>query len=101
MIGRKSFKWWKRVFFRLIELCVVNAMVLYFHKNLNIASTRRAHKYLREALVHQGVIQEIGVNYCFVKIGKFWKLKKSFGGRALRFHKYLGHSGPCCISQVP
>ena len=27
MISRKSFKWWKIVFFGLIELCVVNAMI--------------------------------------------------------------------------
>ena len=37
-MGRKSIKWWKIVFFKLIELCVVNAMVIYFHKNPDRAS---------------------------------------------------------------
>ena len=52
-ISRKSFKLWKRVYFKLIELGVVNDMVVYFHKNPNIASTRRAYKYFREALAHE------------------------------------------------
>ena len=30
---RKSQKWWKKVFVRMIELCVVNAFVLFLHKN--------------------------------------------------------------------
>ncbi len=29
-IGRKSKKWWKKVFFRMVELCIVNAMCMYF-----------------------------------------------------------------------
>ena len=45
-MSRTSIKWWKRVFSRLIELCVVHAMVIYFHKNPDIASKRQAHKYL-------------------------------------------------------
>ena len=57
-MGRKSIKWWKIVIFRLIELCVVNAMVIYLHKNSDIASKRRAHKYFREALAHD-LIQEL------------------------------------------
>ena len=57
-MGRKSIKWWKRVFFRLIELCVVNAMIIYFHKNADIALKRQAHKYFREALAHE-LVQEL------------------------------------------
>ena len=32
-MGRKSAKWWKKVFFRMLELCIVNSMCLYFRKN--------------------------------------------------------------------
>ena len=57
-MGRTSIKWWKRVFFRLLELSAVNAMVKYFHKNLNMASKRQAHKYFREVLAHE-LVQEL------------------------------------------
>ena len=57
-MGRKSIKWWKRAFFRLIELCIVNAMVIYCHKNPDIASKRQAHKYFREALA-QELVQDL------------------------------------------
>ena len=33
LIGGTSMKWWKCIFYRLLELSVVNAMVIYFHKN--------------------------------------------------------------------
>ena len=32
-IGRKSMKWWRKVFFRLVELAIVNSTVLYFSVN--------------------------------------------------------------------
>ena len=57
-MGRKSIKWWKRAFFRLIELSIVNAMVIHFHKNPDIASKQQAHKYFREALAHE-LVQEL------------------------------------------
>ena len=57
-MGRKSIKWWKIVFFRLIELCVVNAIIIYFHKNADIALKRQAHKYFREALARE-LVQEL------------------------------------------
>lgn len=38
---------------RHIELYVVNDVVAYFHENPNIASTRRAYKYFREALAYE------------------------------------------------
>ena len=28
-VGRRTLKWWKRVFWRLVELCITNALVLY------------------------------------------------------------------------
>lgn len=51
-LGRKSMKWWKKVFFRLVELCIVNAMCLYFHANPEFAKQRQAHKKFRIMLVH-------------------------------------------------
>ena len=57
-MGRKSIKWWKRVFFRPMGLCVVNAMVTYFHKNPDIALKQQAHKYFRETLAHK-CVQEL------------------------------------------
>ena len=38
-----------RVFFRLSELCILNAMVVSFHKNPDKASNRWPYKYSREA----------------------------------------------------
>lgn len=50
---RKSLKWWVKVFFRLLEMCVVNAMCLYFAKNPLFASKRNSHKKFRQLLAHQ------------------------------------------------
>ena len=36
-IGRKSIKWWKKVFNRMFELCIINAMCIYFAKNTDFA----------------------------------------------------------------
>ena len=33
LVGQKSLQCWKCTFFRLVELAVVNAMVIYFHHN--------------------------------------------------------------------
>ena len=52
-IGRKSIKWWKKVFFRMFELCIINAMCIYFAKNADFAGRRGSHKLFREVLVHQ------------------------------------------------
>ena len=51
-LKRKSLKWWKKVFFRLVEMAIVNAMCVYFMKNPELAKKRSAHKKFRELLVH-------------------------------------------------
>jgi len=48
-IGRKTIKWWKRVFFRVFEICVVNSIVVYFSKNPNFQKKKNSHKLFREA----------------------------------------------------
>ena len=52
-MGRKSAKWWKKVFFRMLELCIVNSMCLYFRKNPEFAKKRQAHKRYRVMLLNQ------------------------------------------------
>ena len=52
-LGRKSIIWWKKVFFRLFELCIINAMVVYFNKNIEFSKRRQAHKLFHEILAHE------------------------------------------------
>ena len=52
-LGRKSIIWWKKVFFRLFELCIINAMVVYFNKNIEFSKRRQAHKLFHEILGHE------------------------------------------------
>ena len=57
-IGRKSIKWWKEVFFHMFEMCVMNAMVLYFIANPEFAKKHQSHKKFRVMLVHEIVEPE-------------------------------------------
>ena len=50
---RKSMKWWKKVFFRMFELAIINAMVLYFDQNESLAKNRSSHKHFRISLIHE------------------------------------------------
>ena len=52
-LGPKSIKWQKKVFFRLFELCIINAMVVYFNKNIAFSKRRQAHKLFCEILAHE------------------------------------------------
>ena len=52
-IGRKAQKWWKKVFFRMFEMCVINSMCIYLEKNPEFGEKRNSHKLYREVLVHQ------------------------------------------------
>jgi len=52
-VGRKTHKWWKTVFFRLFEMCVINSMCIYIEKNPEFAKKRNSHTIYREILVHQ------------------------------------------------
>ncbi len=50
-IGRRSYKWWRRVFFYLLEVCILNALVLdlYFRpaSMLCVRSGMRCHSALK------------------------------------------------------
>ena len=52
-LNRKSFKWWKKVFFRLFEMSIVNSLVLFTHKYPEFTKKRSSHKKFREMLVHE------------------------------------------------
>ena len=47
---RKSMKWWKKVLIRMVELCIVNAFVLFQHKNRHLKKQNSVHKAFRETL---------------------------------------------------
>ena len=49
-VDRKSMKWWKKVFFRLFELSIVNAMVLYFEKYPEMSHKRSSHRKIEKHL---------------------------------------------------
>ena len=51
-IGRTSIKMWKKVFFCMFELSIINAMVLYFTANPEFAKKHQSHKKFRVMLVH-------------------------------------------------
>ena len=52
-VGKKTMKWWKKVFFHLLEMCIIKSMCIYFEKNPEFAKKPSAHKIFREVLVHQ------------------------------------------------
>ena len=52
-VARKSIKWWKKVFFRMLELAIVNAMVLHSLSNPEFGKKHSAHKQFCIALVHE------------------------------------------------
>ena len=45
------FAW--RIFYRLFELCIVNSMVVYFHRNPQFKQRTQAHRLYREILAHE------------------------------------------------
>ena len=52
-LSRKTRKWWKKLFFRLLELCIINSMILYKARNPGFAKRHMAHKIFRETLALQ------------------------------------------------
>lgn len=50
--NRRTMKWWKKVFVRLVDLAVINAMVIYFEQNPDLKSKYQSHKKFRIALIH-------------------------------------------------
>lgn len=54
-LNRKSLKWWKKVFFRLLDMAIVNSMLLFFKKNPQLQKKKNASKKFREMLVYEMV----------------------------------------------
>ena len=52
-LDRKSKKWWKKVFFRLFEMSVVNSLILFHAKFPELAKKKGSHKNYRKMLVHE------------------------------------------------
>ena len=58
LISTYSFtkKWkkrWKKVFFHLLKISVINACILYMKFHPSFASNNRKHKYFRHLLIHE------------------------------------------------
>ena len=54
-LNRKSIKWWKKVFFRLFEMSIVNSMLLFFKKFPEFEKKKYSHKKFRDMLIHEMV----------------------------------------------
>ena len=56
-IARKSRKWWKKVFFRMLELAVINSYIVYraLNPEINGKKANRSHRLYRFALIHEMV----------------------------------------------
>ena len=52
-ISKKSCKWTQRLIFRLIDMCIVNALVAFTASNPSFKTVYRRHKVFRETLAHQ------------------------------------------------
>ena len=46
-VGRKTMNWWKKVFFRMFELSIINTMCIYFEKHSNLLREKTATNSLR------------------------------------------------------
>ena len=52
-LNRKTTKWWKRLFFRLLDMAIINAMVLYLNVFPEKRKERQSHKKYRLQLAHE------------------------------------------------
>ena len=53
-IGRKSQKWWKKVFGRMLELCVINSCIFRsLHPEITGEKINRSHRKFRQFLIHE------------------------------------------------
>jgi len=52
-LNRKTTKWWKRLFFRLLDMSVINSMILYMNIFPEKGQERQSHKKFRMELAHQ------------------------------------------------
>ena len=53
--NKKLKKWWKKVFFCLVEIPVINTSVLYQNANPTFSTINRQHINFRKALIHEMV----------------------------------------------
>ena len=54
-IQRKTQKWWKKLFFRLVELGIINAMIIFVKLFPDMLPKRRRHRVFRTVLIHEFV----------------------------------------------
>jgi len=52
-VNRKTPKWWKCLFFRLLDMAVINAIILYGYAFTKDIEKRQSHKKFRLQLAHQ------------------------------------------------
>ena len=52
-VGRRSMKWWKRLFFRILEIAIINATVIFMERNPAFKKRKQSHKLFREMLLHE------------------------------------------------
>jgi len=52
-LNRKTTKWWKRLFFRLLDMSVINAMIFYINIFREKGQERHCHKKFRMELARQ------------------------------------------------
>ncbi|XP_066928278.1 piggyBac transposable element-derived protein 4-like [Clytia hemisphaerica] len=50
---RKTRKWWKKLFLRLVELSIINAMVILITIHADILPVCRRHRVFRTVLIHE------------------------------------------------
>ena len=46
-------KWWKKVFFRLSEMALINSMILFHIKYPDLKKKKSSHQEFREMLIHE------------------------------------------------
>ena len=52
-LDRKSLKWCEATLFRVFEICIINAMIVYFNKNAEFKKKKPSHKLFWEILAHE------------------------------------------------
>ena len=63
---RRSMKWWKKVFFWLLELCMINSMCIYFRKKTDYLKKRNSHKKYPEDLIYMLVQPYLDKKTCWI-----------------------------------
>ena len=68
-LNRKTTKWWKRLFFRLLDMSIINAMILNTNIFPDKSKERQCHKKFRMELAHQ-LVQPLLDSYADPLIGR-------------------------------